>query len=372
MVEGKTGLNIKDFPFAFSIAALTFPNILSGDVNQAQVLGILLIGGMLGSLLTIINPIGFIIKEKYKRSYSDYIDYILFPDFLQANELIKKIIQKNFKASLSSPAISFENDKIVAMIYFIIILSATLGRSFMSDFQNILNNNEILIWSIRALAIAGLVGVVTVLLNHTYGINFRRTKMMLKKKVILKIFQQPNLSQFDRICCATVANLALDFANLSNEGDKWKNRVTNHPAIRSEVLKRFLKIDKKVEVVLSHGWTTNFDDFKSKLPDEDIKKWYQIKNVSWDGTTNHEDLYQKYKIVKEISLTYGAGFAQTLTWFESLVFFNPTELYELEQLLKSSIESRDWYSAYLMKYRITDRIDTVLRQKNMPNQIDDS
>ncbi len=42
MVEGRGGLNIKDFPFAFSIAALFSPSILSGD-SQTPLIGLQLI-----------------------------------------------------------------------------------------------------------------------------------------------------------------------------------------------------------------------------------------------------------------------------------------------------------------------------------------
>ncbi len=66
MVEGRTGLNIKDFPFAFSIAALFYPGILAGT-SQSPIIGLLLIGGMLGSLLTIINPLSLLLKHQHQK-----------------------------------------------------------------------------------------------------------------------------------------------------------------------------------------------------------------------------------------------------------------------------------------------------------------
>jgi len=373
MVEGTTGLNIKDYPFAFSIAALAFPNLLIGEANQVNILGILLIGGMIGSLLTIINPVGLIINWKYRRDYTEHIDYMLFPDFFpHLNQLIKKIIQKNFKSSLTSPAISFENNKIVGMIYFIIILLATIVRSFSPDFQNILNYDQTSLWSIIAVASAGLVGVVMVLLNHTLGINFKTNPIIIKKRRVMIHFHQSRVSQFDRIYCVTISNLALDFANLSGEGNKWNDSITKNQTIRSELLRRFLKINQSVKKELSELWTPGFSDFKSLLEVEDLEKWYSSNSVAWNSSTDLENLYLKYKAAKAISLRYKAGFAQTLCWFENLIFFNVVELYEMEQQLNNSIDSRDWYSAYLMQDRIKDKIDATLRHKNISELINES
>src|SRR5690349_9306955 len=109
MVEGQTGLNIKDYPFAFSIAVLFYPNLLS-DINDNHIiLGILLIGGMLGSLLTIINPLGLLIKYYYTRNYSDLIYYLIFPSIFPAkNNMIHHMAEKNFRSALVAPTISFE------------------------------------------------------------------------------------------------------------------------------------------------------------------------------------------------------------------------------------------------------------------------
>src|SRR3990172_1811406 len=164
MVEGRGGLNIKDFPFAFSVTALFSPNILA-ETSQTPIIGLLLIGGMLGSLLTIINPLSLLFKWNYKRKYSDSISNIILPDLItKHNELTNKICAKNFNAALSSPVISFETDKIIAMIYFVIVLALTIIRSFMDDFTKVFENSELAIWGIRTVAGVGIIGVVMILL----------------------------------------------------------------------------------------------------------------------------------------------------------------------------------------------------------------
>src|SRR2546427_271868 len=110
MVEGQTGLNIKDYPFAFSVAVLFAPNLLSDPSNNHAILGILLIGGILGSLLTIINPLGLLIKYYYTREYSSQIYHIIFPSmFPVKNNMIKNIAEKNFRSALTTPAIYYAN-----------------------------------------------------------------------------------------------------------------------------------------------------------------------------------------------------------------------------------------------------------------------
>ena len=373
MVEGRGGLNIKDFPFAFSIAALISPNILAGT-SQTPIIGLLLIGGMLGSLLTIINPLSLLFRWIYKKEYSNSIGHIIFPDlFPKQNELTRKICVKNFNAALSSPSISFETDKIIAMIYFIIVLSITIIRSFMGDFTKLFESYDMAIWGIRIVAAIGIVGVVMVLLHHVYGINFKFTYVELKSRKIRKrILQTSGLSQFDRICSVTVANLAIDFANLTNDGHKWSGTKLSNARVNDMIFQGMCRVDKKVNKKLSSKWTTSSDDFESHFRNEEKNKIDGIGFRIFDEPKTIQLLYQNYKLIKEISIRYEVTFSQALSWFYNNVFCNVPELYESESQLKGYIESRDWYSANLLQYRITDAITRVLLQKNMPPSIDEN
>lgn len=369
MVEGRAGLNIKDFPFAFSIAALFSPNILAGT-SQTPIIGLLLIGGMLGSLLTIINPLSLLFKWLYKREYSDSIDNIILPDLItKNNELTNKICFKNFNAALSSPAISFETDKIIAMIYFIIILTLTIIRSFMGDFTKIFESYDMAIWGIRVIAGIGIIGVIMILLHHVYGINFKFSYFEIKRANIRKrIPQISSISQFDRICCVTVANLAIDFANLTNDGNKWSGTKLTNFSVNDVIFQGMNKVDDKVSKVLSPEWTTSLDDFKSQFRNEEttlVGKGFRI----FDNPQTIQDLYNNYKLVKEIASRYKVTFSQALPWFYNNAFCKIQELYEYESQLKGYIESRDWYSASLLQYRIVDSITSSLLSKNMPPSI---
>lgn len=212
----------------------------------------------------------------------------------------------------------------------------------------------------------GLIGVSLVLINHAFGFKFKftRLKIMGRLTIIKPIL---GVSQFDRICYVTIANMAIDLANLSNEGVKWGSGGVDNQTIRDEMLRKFFIFNKSVEEV-SPDLTASYSDFESALFDQ-IKELYQRTNTSFNQATI-DNSYQKYKSVKEITWKYEVMFSEALSWFANLIFFNPGELYEMEPQLRTLIESRDWNTAELTAYRITDKIETVLRNKKMPALID--
>ncbi|OLB91700.1 MAG: hypothetical protein AUH25_02030 [Thaumarchaeota archaeon 13_1_40CM_38_12] len=368
MVEGQTGLNIKDYPFAFSVAVLFAPNLLSDPSNNHAILGILLIGGILGSLLTIINPLGLLIKYYYTREYSSQIYHIIFPSmFPVKNNMIKNIAEKNFRSALTTPAISFEIDKIVAMIYFIIILGVAIIRIFLGDLTSILKDNPYLIPIVVTLSVAGLVGVLLVLIRHVYGINFKREKLEFRS-MNLKTLQQTTLSQLDRIRLVTIANLAIDYANLSNEIDKWRSYGLEIQPLRQGVLEAFYKLDSSVaKSFASKKWTTDYSHFKEFVQKE-IKDLYATNNYTLNAGIM-QYLFQRYSSLREISLRYDVEFSEALAWMYDLTAESLLVLYEIEPQVRTSIESRDWDNADLIVYRITDRLENFLRIKNIPSKI---
>lgn len=365
MVEGRTGLNIKDFPFAFSITALFFPGLLTGS-SDASIVGLLLIGGMFGSILTIINPLSLLSKWHYRKEYSDSISNIILPDLvLKHNKLTKKIVAKNFNAALSSPAIAFETDKIIAMIYFVFILVLAFVRSFMGDFAIIFDNAEPALWGIRVFAAVGFVGVMMILIHHVYGFNFKTTRFKIKPlNVNYRMYQQSELSQFDRICSVTIANLAIDLANLTNDGQKWKLvNLDTHPVV--DITFRELNlVNDKVDREISKNVTISQHDFENWFRAEQLRPGLRLN----EGGA-FRLMYENYKIVKEISMRYDVTFSEALAWFYNKQAFTNSTLYESESQIRKYIDSRDWYSARLLEYRITDNIQTVLLRKNMPGWI---
>ncbi|QUC65019.1 hypothetical protein NsoK4_01720 [Nitrosopumilus sp. K4] len=368
MIEGKTGLNIKDFPFAFSITALFFPNILTG--SDASIIGVLLIGGMFGSLLTIINPLALLSKWHYRREYSNTISNIILPDLiLKHNRLIEKITVKNFNAALSSPSISFETDKIIAMIYFSFILVITIIRSFMGDFSQIFEKNELALIGIRIFASIGIVGVMMVLIHHVYGYNFKTRSVKIFANISFLIPYQSQLSQLDRICTVTIANLAIDFANLTNDGMKWKVIGLRTSKAIDMLFREMNRVNNEIDKKYSPEITISLHEFQTLFRTEQFK---EVGMRLDENLTVIGELYENYRIVKEISARYEISFSEALSWFCNENFFKNEELYESESQIRKYIDSRDWYSAHLLEYRIVDKIQSVLMEKNMPPRIDEN
>jgi len=243
----------------------------------------------------------------------------------------------------------------------------------MEDFTKIFESYEIAIWGIRIVAAVGIVGVLMVLLHHVYGINFKFTHIELTShKIRKRILQTSGLSHFDRICSVTVANLAIDFANLTNDGHKWSGTKLSNARVNDMIFQGMNRVDKKVEKTLSSKWTTSLNDFESHFRNEEKDRIDSIGFRIFDEPRTIQFLYQNYKLIKEISIRYGVTFSQSLSWFYNNVFCDVPRLYESESQLKGYIESRDWYSANLLQYRITDAITRVLLQKNMPPSIDEN
>lgn len=345
MIGGKGGLTVKDYPFAFSIAALVFPQILQGGNDLAPILTITLVGGMLGSLLIIINPVGLAIREVYLRTKQQDV----YPKLNQQNNLAKQILKKNFRAALSAPAISYENDKIVGMMYFVTVLGFALYRTIQQDFVTALELTEEAIWGMRIGVGIGLVSVLLVLRYNIWGFIIKKSKK--------------SISHLDRIRTVTISNLAVDFANLSNEGGRWQRYTTGDIEIRRMICKGLLKVEEESPILILK------EHFLKAFPVQQVKNEYTRRRQSWKDNLNLDLLYTTYRSAKEVSLRYDTKLSETLTWFNDMSFLAPTEFDEPISQLQNSIESRDWYNAILKTYRITDRLEDFLEAKNMPAQI---
>jgi len=345
MMGGKGGLNIKDYPFAFSVAALLFPEILQTTDNPlAPILTITIVGGMLGSMLTIINPFGLAIREIYWRTKQSRV----YTRLNFENNWVRQILKKNFRAALSSPPISFEMDKMVGMIYFLIVLGFAIFRTTQPDFITSLNLTENTLWGIRIGAGIGFVSVFVVLHYHVRGFVFRSSKKAI--------------SHLDRIRTVTISNLAVDFSNLSNEGNRWNRYTTNHSELRLAICDELVRIHNHIPVRLLR------DHFTEDLDLVKMKNHYSRLGHRWNDNTTPNLLFFAFRSVWEITNRYETTFPETTLWFRTLAFLNPTEFDEPIGQLQDSIESRDWYNATLKTYRITDRLEDFLEQKNMPKR----
>lgn len=156
MPSGETLLKFTDYPFAYSIMAM-FMGSIGVSLSQDHFI-FLGIAGAFGTLLTVVDPIGGIIRN-------------IETKYLEKRN--KKIIDLTFKLSaLKTKAITFEIEKILGLFYFIILILAfaiaiTIPSPFFDkliqkDILEILQLNELQLKSIFLLVSAIVIGVLVI------------------------------------------------------------------------------------------------------------------------------------------------------------------------------------------------------------------
>jgi len=345
MVSGKGGLNIKDYPFAFSIVALAFPSLLSPENTQNAnpyypILAIALFGAMIGSILTIVNPIGLVIRIAY-------INMKIKGKILKTatNDFVDSIIEKNFRASLSTPSISYETDKIVGVIYFGIILGFAFYRIEFSDLASNLGLDafgksiaSVLIFSF----ILGVILKIAIEISGFTGMKYR------------------SISHLGRIKIVTLFNTTKDFINLSTAGQKIQDSyLTSYSEVAHTMCNEFSKYN-------SHSFS-NENEFKNNFNIVNIQQRYiDTTRQSLNKDVMLHRYWNLYQIIKEISESYHQEFNKLLVWFYPL-HFTPPQV-ELSDLY-SSIQARDWHTANLNYIGLQQTLETFLEQKGMPQEL---
>ncbi|MBI1662405.1 MAG: hypothetical protein IS860_02710 [Nitrosopumilus sp.] len=137
-MNSKGILGTKDFPFGVSIVAMFLPliGIQIADSDNFS-FGVILLGMLVGTFMTITNGSGRIIQLLYKiRLEKNTLKK------LREDTVISAVIQKSFWDAVKTPSISYEEDKIISMVYFCIIIVLIIfnvvndTHLFAEQFQN--------------------------------------------------------------------------------------------------------------------------------------------------------------------------------------------------------------------------------------------
>jgi len=334
MTTGKGSLTLKDFPFAFSLAILIFPSILTSDEKSTIVFGVIILGSMLGSLLTIVNPLAIIMNYIYLWTCKKKILLEL-----RDTKFGKKVIEKNFYYALKSPSISYETDKIIGIFYVFIIISLALFRLEDLDFISAMNTNEFQTMIIKSVAWFGFFGVLA--------------------SIVFNISGWKSVSHLQRIYTVTISFLGRDFINLSTDGNKIYRTYCN---AQPDVVKAFLEAIKK-------------HDSKKKITFEKFAKDFDhsvFSNVYPQKTGNAYDpkkmiyrWWDSFLIYSRFSKKYDINFEEINVWLNNSTYFNATNLDPMLNQLQSSIDSRDWQNAVLNSTRMVEHYDLVFQSKGM-------
>jgi len=336
MIGGKGGLNIKDYPFSFSITVLIFPSILS-QPDLSSVLVIALFGGMIGTVLTITDPFGLFVRWIYRRQPKKNV-----LKKLKKNKFLDAVIGKNYDAALKSPSVSYETDKIVGIFYFVVILGLTgyrlLFDSAFGDFLS-LDSEQIRIAFLLISVI--FVGVLLVMINNVRGV-------------------RKSVSHLHRILTVTVLFSASDFINLSIEGQRiLSNKLENDANIINTVNDSIKKLQSKKDLTFKE-FKINFDDIKLRE--------YIITRQRLEYDKHKEKYINKiwdyFLVVDETAKRYEIKLEDAVLWYNNSRFISPAALDEPVNQLQSSVDTRDWHNAFLRTTRITDHLADFFIRKS--------
>lgn len=338
MVSGKGGLSIKDYPFAFSLAVLLFPPLLSLSTSTDStfpvgvLFSIVFIGGMLGSILTITNPFGNLLRYIYIWTTKSST----LPE-LRRNNLLNGIIDKSYDSAIRSPSISFESDKIVGMFYFVIILSAILYRLRYDDqFTNLLALSETEIVSAIVFTTIGLIGILLAMIFSICGVK--------------------SISHLGRIKTATVLFATGDIVNISILGD----RVYQTTHSRQEVI----EVICNAIGVLNPKNIHNPVEFGEQIDDTQIRDiLVNDYNSQYNRTVFLAGVWKFFIIIKELTLQYKLELFDVTPWFFPRNFFKPQEMDEPLTQLQTCIDARDWVNANIKTLRIINRLEEYFTQR---------
>jgi len=155
VTAGETLLKISDYPFAYSTVAI-LTGIFGLSITQNQIL-FLGIAGAFGTLLTIADPIGLIIRKRLE----------------QIAEGKKSSSLQYEKSAIKSRSIGIEFDRIIGLVYFTIIailfiVAILVFPDFSENFKLVSPDGEtvcdsdcFVFWGlIGAMALAILLGIL--------------------------------------------------------------------------------------------------------------------------------------------------------------------------------------------------------------------
>lgn len=341
MTSSKGGLNFKDFPFAFSIAVLIFPPIASNSIQDNsstlafEYFSVILFGSIMGSLLTIINPVAIGIGKFYGIILKSFV----LKEYRHHN-FINSVINRNFISALASPSISYETDKLVGMIYFEGVLGLALYRLTKdSVFVTFLNLTETQLSIVIGISIMAIILVSLRLISNFFGLK--------------------TISHFKQISFVTTLFLVYELENLSTEGKKFSALCNSNVGKINAAITSFRKLDHK---------KMNSEKFMKEFDDLSIRNiWVtQDQRSTWGSKIWKQRFWEWYIKFKEVSGRYKIDFNDVLVWFGNTGFYGGYDKILLSQL-QSSVDLRDWNNVELKIFGLRNNLNGFLILQRFQN-----
>ncbi|MBL4654132.1 MAG: hypothetical protein JKY53_14905 [Flavobacteriales bacterium] len=290
MPAGETILKLTDYPFSYSIIGI-ISGVLGFGIadNQLIFLGI---AGAFGTFLTVVDPMGWLLRVNAKDRIKKGLDQ---------SKNSSQTLEKEYKISaLKSKSINFEIEKIFGLFYFIIILTAFLIAMGFSEslFEKLIikDSNNVAIFPMQYFQL-GYIGLTLVALGALIGkaIHFWKD---LDSKIMVAGFHQIAINN-DNATQTSVENMSR-----AVEQNDWALAKIWESKIKEEIKykkgKRELII-KAADTVFSplHFEASEFQKYlqdRKRDPFKDFKtdQWMKIKQNSHQSIV--EDTKLRHRI----------------------------------------------------------------------------
>ena len=276
MTSGETLLKIIDYPFAYSIIGIVLGSV--GIAIAERNISLLIIAGFIGSFLTITDPLGRIVRADLRRKLEKE------KKNLNGNELKK--IEYGFDC-IKTRAIGIETDKIVGLMYFVIILIAFLLAVFISDtFANnflieINQETNEKLFSIDSFRITTLIisSITMALLGIITGMRWKEIMAYVKTAAVYQICIESDL-----VTTSSLENMGryLEQNDWSN-AQKWAKKLEYEIKIKKGKREIIIKASDKVYQPLYNSFLRINSTFEDSKKDNNFNAmptdfWYTIIN----------------------------------------------------------------------------------------------
>ena len=230
MVAGESFLKIVDYPFAYSVVAIT--GAIFGFSISANKIFLLGIAGALGTFLSIVDPLGWVVRKRLKNNppiTDKKVNYEETESYFLGRESI-----------LRSRAITIEIDKIISTIYFAftagIFLIGIVSSPFLADNFIIHNKSNEIICDSNCIKIPTFIGASFVCI--VLGIIGQRRWSDLTEKLAIAITHQKAISN------EFVTTNSLENMTRSIEQNDWVTAYEWGEKIEKEIQFKIGKKDK--------------------------------------------------------------------------------------------------------------------------------
>lgn len=362
MIGGKGALGAKDFPFGVSLVTLVIPIFMGTPTldNDQIPYYLIFMGMMIGSFLVITN-----IPAKIMHfTYSAVCKKNVLKE-IQEDKFVNAITEKSFCDAMKTPSISYEEDKIIGMIYFCIILSLSLYHSiFGTYFQNMLNNDSNLITIVGVIVVVSLVGVVIALIWNIWK-------------------SSPNHLQ--KISCVTASLVFSNMLNLMREEKRFKDKIRHDnlilPKVITEInptekisdlkeLERRLPNSQTYQVYLGDLARSRPQELinlrKQNLPEDEIKKRWKNYNegLEMSQTRRRKHIFDYYQCLKGYEKLYDITIPDMNTGLYNRMYDieRQEDLWTFLPSLQSEINNRDWQLAQILYMRIMNYVKDIFHR----------